>query len=187
MSESQFKQVLNIEWDKITEAYKFLDEQWANIKGNTPVAVQLGHGASIQLTNIVINTGSSGSTIQFGGLEFFTATTRAAVVPMNSMNSDRPARRPHSAGTATHLVHLPTQRSTTEAIIRRADLLASQAANVAKSPHKRNSMFERLSQPEVSATPGERISVVTTNATTLPNKLVVLGNIMLKLPHMKES
>ncbi|KAL0927744.1 hypothetical protein M5K25_001950 [Dendrobium thyrsiflorum] len=45
---------------------------------NTPMTVQLGQGARIQLANAVINTGSSGATIQFGSVDFPAVVARTA-------------------------------------------------------------------------------------------------------------
>ncbi|KAL0927954.1 hypothetical protein M5K25_002182 [Dendrobium thyrsiflorum] len=48
-------------------------------KQDTPITVHLGRGARIQLANTVINTGSTGATIQFGSLDFSAITARTTV------------------------------------------------------------------------------------------------------------
>ncbi|KAL0906669.1 hypothetical protein M5K25_025182 [Dendrobium thyrsiflorum] len=48
-------------------------------KQDTPITVHLGRGARIQLANTVINTGSTGATIQFGSVDFSTITARTTV------------------------------------------------------------------------------------------------------------
>ncbi|KAL0909160.1 hypothetical protein M5K25_020003 [Dendrobium thyrsiflorum] len=62
---------------------------------NTTFTVQLGRGASIQLANAIINTENFESTIQFGRLQFSTATTKAAAIPVYNMDAKEHARRPH--------------------------------------------------------------------------------------------
>ncbi|KAL0911129.1 hypothetical protein M5K25_019245 [Dendrobium thyrsiflorum] len=48
-------------------------------KQDTPITVHLGRGARIQLANTVINTGSTGATIQFGSVDFSVITARTTV------------------------------------------------------------------------------------------------------------
>ncbi|KAL0914372.1 hypothetical protein M5K25_014716 [Dendrobium thyrsiflorum] len=48
-------------------------------KQDTQITVHLGRGARIQLANIVINTGSTGATIQFGSVDFSAITTRTTL------------------------------------------------------------------------------------------------------------
>ncbi|KAL0913885.1 hypothetical protein M5K25_017377 [Dendrobium thyrsiflorum] len=107
---------------------------------NTPMTVQLGQGARIQLANAIIDTGNAGATIQFGSLDFPAVVARTAVVPVNDMNTGRPARRPHSAEASARHAHLSAPRATT-----------------AQNPRRRISVFERLSQPEASSS-GERLT-----------------------------
>ncbi|KAL0917873.1 hypothetical protein M5K25_012974 [Dendrobium thyrsiflorum] len=130
---------------------------------NTPMTVQLGQGARIQLANAIIDTGNAGATIQFGSLDFPAVVARTAVVPVNDMNTGRPARRPHSAEASARHAHLSAPQATT-----------------AQDPRRRISIFERLSQPEAPATKrivtGGRISVVTANTTTLPTGSPASGN-----------
>ncbi|KAL0903763.1 hypothetical protein M5K25_028165 [Dendrobium thyrsiflorum] len=130
---------------------------------NTAFTVQLGRGANIQLANAVINTGSSGATIQFGSVDFPAVVARTAVVPVNDMNTGRPTRRPHFTETSARLAHLSAPRST-----------------IAQDPRRRISVFERLSQSEAPATQrvvtGRKISVVTANTTTLPTGSPASGN-----------
>ncbi|PKU73653.1 hypothetical protein MA16_Dca009960 [Dendrobium catenatum] len=71
---------------------------------NTSVTVQLGRGASIQLANAIINTGA---TIQFGGLQFSATTARSVIVHVYIMNSEAPARRPHSTETTVRRMYFP--------------------------------------------------------------------------------
>ncbi|KAL0927767.1 hypothetical protein M5K25_001975 [Dendrobium thyrsiflorum] len=127
---------------------------------NTAFTVQLGRGANIQLANTVINTGSSGATIQFGSVDFPAVVARATATPAYGTDSERPARRPHSAEASARHAHLSAPRATT-----------------AQDPRRRISVFERLSQPEAPATTrivtGGRISVVTANTTTLPTGVSV--------------
>ncbi|KAL0903999.1 hypothetical protein M5K25_026067 [Dendrobium thyrsiflorum] len=127
---------------------------------NTAFTVQLGRGANIQLANAVINTGSSGATIQFGSVDFPAVVARATATPAYGTDSERPARRPHSAEASARHAHLSAPRATT-----------------AQDPRRRISVFERLSQPEALATTrivtGGRISVVTANTTTLPTGVSV--------------
>ncbi|KAL0918783.1 hypothetical protein M5K25_010817 [Dendrobium thyrsiflorum] len=129
---------------------------------NTAFTVQLGRGANIQLANAVINTGSSGATIQFGSVDFPTVVARTAATSAYGTDSERPARRPHSAETSAHSAHLSAPRVT-----------------VNQDPRRRISVFERISQPEAPATKrimtGGRISVVTANTTTLPTEMSVPG------------
>ncbi|KAL0910999.1 hypothetical protein M5K25_019100 [Dendrobium thyrsiflorum] len=122
---------------------------------NTPMTVQLGQGARIQLANAIIDTGNAGATIQFGSLDFPAVVARTAVVPVNDMNTGRPTRRPHCTETSARRAHLSAPRATT-----------------AQDPRRRISVFERLSQPETPATKrivtDGRVSVVIANTTTLP-------------------
>ncbi|KAL0928736.1 hypothetical protein M5K25_000655 [Dendrobium thyrsiflorum] len=130
---------------------------------NTAFTVQLGRGANIQLANAVINTGSSGATIQFGSVDFPAVVARTAATSACGTDSERPARRPHSAETSARSAHLSAPRVT-----------------VTQDPRRRISIFERISQPEAPATKrivtGGRISVVTANTTTLPTGSPASGN-----------
>ncbi|KAL0907941.1 hypothetical protein M5K25_022398 [Dendrobium thyrsiflorum] len=121
---------------------------------NTAFTVQLGRGANIQLANAVINTGSSGATIQFGSVDFPAVVARTAATSAYVTDSERPARRPHSAETSARRAHLSAPRVTTT-----------------EDPRGRISVFERLSQSEAPIIKrsmiGERISVVVANNTTL--------------------
>ncbi|KAL0906151.1 hypothetical protein M5K25_024620 [Dendrobium thyrsiflorum] len=129
---------------------------------NTAFTVQLGRGANIQLANAVINTGSSGATIQFGSVDFPAVVARTTATSAYSTDSERLARRPHSIETSARRAHLSAPRATT-----------------AQDPRKRISVFERISQPEAPATKrivtGGRISVVTANTTTRPIGMSVPG------------
>ncbi|KAL0903737.1 hypothetical protein M5K25_028135 [Dendrobium thyrsiflorum] len=122
---------------------------------NTAFTVQLGRGANIQLANAVINTGSSGATIQFGSVDFPAVVARTTATPAYGTDSERLARRPHSTETSARRAHLSAPRATT-----------------AQNPRGRISVFDRLSQSEAPtikrSMTGGRISVVTTNTTTLP-------------------
>ncbi|KAL0913308.1 hypothetical protein M5K25_016759 [Dendrobium thyrsiflorum] len=130
---------------------------------NTPMTVQLGQGARIQLANAVINTGSSGATIQFGSVDFPAVVARTAATSAYGTDFERPARRPHSAETSARSAHLSAPRVT-----------------VTQEPRRRISVFERISQPKAPATKrivtGGRISVVTANTTTLPTGSPASGN-----------
>ncbi|KAL0917856.1 hypothetical protein M5K25_012957 [Dendrobium thyrsiflorum] len=130
---------------------------------NTPMTVQLGQGARIQLANATIETGNAGATIQFGSLDFPAIVARAAVVPVNDMNTGRPTMRPHSTETSARRAHPSAPRAT-----------------AAQDPRRRISVFERLSQSEAPATKrvvtGGRVSVVTANTTTLPTGSPASGN-----------
>ncbi|PKU86834.1 hypothetical protein MA16_Dca022494 [Dendrobium catenatum] len=114
------------------------------------MTVQLGREARIKLTNAVIETGYTGGTMHFGGLEFSATAARAAVVPVYGVNSKEFSGMSHSARTA--------------------------AIGAAQG---RASVFERLSQPETLTTKrvvdGRKISVVTANTTTLPRETVAPG------------
>ncbi|KAL0912383.1 hypothetical protein M5K25_018350 [Dendrobium thyrsiflorum] len=123
---------------------------------NTPMTVQLGQGARIQLANAVINTGSSGATIQFGSVDFPAVVARTAATSAYDTDSERPARRPHSAETSACHAHLSAPRATT-----------------AQDPRRRISVFERLSQSATTqrVVTGGKISVVTANTTNLPTGL----------------
>ncbi|KAL0928496.1 hypothetical protein M5K25_000380 [Dendrobium thyrsiflorum] len=129
---------------------------------NTAFTVQLGRGANIQLANAVINTGSSGATIQFGSVDFPAVVARTTATPAYDTDSERVARRPHSIETSARRAHLSAPRATT-----------------AQDPRRRISVFERISQPEAPATKrivtGGRISVVTANTTTRPIGMSVPG------------
>ncbi|KAL0923445.1 hypothetical protein M5K25_007502 [Dendrobium thyrsiflorum] len=130
---------------------------------NTPMTVQLGQGARIQLANAIIDTGNAGATIQFGSLDFPAVVARTAVVPVNDMNTGRPTRRPHCTETSARRAHLSAPRATT-----------------AQDPRRRISVFERLYQPETPATKrivtDGRVSVVIANTTTLPTGSPASGN-----------
>ncbi|KAL0921414.1 hypothetical protein M5K25_008481 [Dendrobium thyrsiflorum] len=130
---------------------------------NTPMTVQLGQGARIQLANAVINAGSSGATIQFGSVDFPAVVARTAATSAYGTDFERPARRPHSVETSARSAHLSAPRVT-----------------VTQEPRRRISVFERISQPEAPATKrivtGGRISVVTANTTTLPTGSPASGN-----------
>ncbi|KAL0915759.1 hypothetical protein M5K25_013212 [Dendrobium thyrsiflorum] len=130
---------------------------------NTPTTVQLGQGARIQLANAIIETGNAGATIQFGSLDFPAVVARDAATSTYGTASERPARRTHSTETSARLAHLSAPRATT-----------------AQDPHRRISVFERLSQSEAPATKrvvtGGRVSVVTANTTTLPTGSPASGN-----------
>ncbi|KAL0922645.1 hypothetical protein M5K25_006647 [Dendrobium thyrsiflorum] len=129
---------------------------------NTAFNVQLGRGANIQLANAVINTGSSGATIQFGSVDFSAVVAGAISTSAYGTDSERPARWPHSAETSARSAHLSAPRVT-----------------VTQDPRRRISVFERISQPEAPSTKrimtGGRISVVTANTTTLPTGMSVPG------------
>ncbi|KAL0904462.1 hypothetical protein M5K25_026579 [Dendrobium thyrsiflorum] len=119
---------------------------------NTPMTVQLGQGARIQLANAIIETGNVGATIQFGSLDFPAVVARTAVAPVSDMDTGKPARRLHPSGAPTRRTHLPAQRP------------------IVEEPSRRTSVFERLSQSEVPTIKrtlnGGRISVVTANTTS---------------------
>ncbi|KAL0915931.1 hypothetical protein M5K25_013399 [Dendrobium thyrsiflorum] len=143
-------------WNSKRKTIDASDEWW---KGkiemdlqNTAFTIQLGRGANIQLANDVINTGSSRATFQFGSVDFPTVIARAAATSAYSTDSERHIRRPHSAARRAHL--------------------SAPRATTAQDPHRRIFVFERLSESEALATKrivtGGRISVVTTNTTTLP-------------------
>ncbi|KAL0921196.1 hypothetical protein M5K25_008248 [Dendrobium thyrsiflorum] len=129
---------------------------------NTPMTVQLGQGARIQLANAIIKTGNAGATIQFGILNFPAIVARAAVAPVSDMNTRKPTRRVRPSGVPTRCMHLPVQRPATE------------------DPRGRISVFERLSQSEAPIIKrsmiGERISVVAANTTTLSTGSPASGN-----------
>ncbi|KAL0917553.1 hypothetical protein M5K25_012620 [Dendrobium thyrsiflorum] len=130
---------------------------------NTPMTVQLGQGARIQLANAINETGNAGATIQFGSLDFPAVVARTAVVPVNDMNTGRPTRRPHCTETSARRAHLSAPRAT-----------------AAQDPRRRISVFERLSQSEAPVTKrvvtGGRVSVVIANTTTLPTGSPASGN-----------
>ncbi|KAL0921439.1 hypothetical protein M5K25_008509 [Dendrobium thyrsiflorum] len=129
---------------------------------NTVFTVQLGRGANIQLANAVINTGSSGATIQFGSVDFPAVVARTTATPAYGTDSERLARRPHSTETSARRAHLSAPRATT-----------------AQDPRRRISVFERISQPEAPTTKrvvtGGKISVVTANTTTRPTGMSIPG------------
>ncbi|KAL0921278.1 hypothetical protein M5K25_008337 [Dendrobium thyrsiflorum] len=114
---------------------------------NTAFTVQLGSGANIQLANAVINTGSSGATIQFGSVDFPAFVARTTATPAYGTDSERLARRPHSTETSARRAHLSAPRATT-----------------AQDPRRRISVFKRISQPEAPTTKrvvtGGKISVL---------------------------
>ncbi|KAL0910033.1 hypothetical protein M5K25_020960 [Dendrobium thyrsiflorum] len=105
---------------------------------NTPFTVQLGRGASIQLANAVINTGNSEATIRFGSLEFSAATAMAAAVPIYGINVQGHTARPNSAETYARRVNSMQQPR------------AARIATAKAVQQNRTSVFERLSQPELS-------------------------------------
>ncbi|PKU60318.1 hypothetical protein MA16_Dca026065 [Dendrobium catenatum] len=117
---------------------------------DTPMIVQLGRGARIQLANTIIETGNTGATIHFGGLEFSAPNARAAAVPVNGINSENFSGRSHSEKTAA--------RGATQG---------------------RTFVFERLFQPDTLTAKrvvhGRKVSVVTANTTALPRELVAHG------------
>ncbi|KAL0926696.1 hypothetical protein M5K25_002940 [Dendrobium thyrsiflorum] len=123
---------------------------------NTPMTVQLGQGARIQLANAIIETGNAGATIQFGSVDFPAIAARTTAIPVNGRNTER----------------------STETSARRAHLLAPQATT-AQNPRGRISVFDRLSQSEAPtikrSMTGGRISVVTANTTTRPTGMSVPG------------
>ncbi|KAL0928584.1 hypothetical protein M5K25_000482 [Dendrobium thyrsiflorum] len=123
---------------------------------NTPMTVQLGQGARIQLANAIIETGNAGATIQLGSVDFPAIAARTTAIPVNGRNTER----------------------STETSARRAHLLAPQATT-AQNPHGRISVFDRLSQSEAPtikrSMTGGRISVVTANTTTRPTGMSVPG------------
>ncbi|KAL0918515.1 hypothetical protein M5K25_010524 [Dendrobium thyrsiflorum] len=80
---------------------------------NTPMTVQLGQGARIQLANAVINTGISGATIQFGSVDFPAVVARDVATSAYGIDSERPARGPHSTETSARRAHLSAPRATT--------------------------------------------------------------------------
>ncbi|KAL0903414.1 hypothetical protein M5K25_027793 [Dendrobium thyrsiflorum] len=129
---------------------------------NTAFIVQLGCGANIQLANAVINTGSSGATIQFGSVDFPAVVARTAATSAYGTDSEKTARRPHSAEISARSAHLSAPRVT-----------------ITQDPRRRISVFERISQPEAPATKrivtGGRISVVTANTATRPTGMSVPG------------
>ncbi|KAL0925455.1 hypothetical protein M5K25_003787 [Dendrobium thyrsiflorum] len=66
------------------------------IHRTSPVTIQLGRGASIQLVNAVINIGNTRATIQFGGLKFSAATVKIVVAYIHVTDTEGPIRQPHS-------------------------------------------------------------------------------------------
>ncbi|XP_028556490.1 uncharacterized protein LOC110113045 [Dendrobium catenatum] len=94
------------------------------------------------LTNGVIETGNTGATIHFGGLEFSAATARAAAVPVYGVNSDEFSGRSHSARIS--------------------------AAQGRVSVFERLSESEALTTKRVVT--GRKISMVTANTTNLHQK-----------------
>ncbi|PKU85292.1 hypothetical protein MA16_Dca010451 [Dendrobium catenatum] len=86
---------------------------------STPMIVQLGRGARIQLENAIIEIGNAGATIQFSSLNFSAVIERTAIIPVNDMESEGPAKRPHSIEAATRRAHLPAPQPTTEESRRR--------------------------------------------------------------------
>ncbi|KAL0906113.1 hypothetical protein M5K25_024579 [Dendrobium thyrsiflorum] len=113
---------------------------------NTPTTVQLGQGARIQLANAIIETGNAGATIQFGSLDFPAVIARTAAISAYGTDSEKTARRPHSAETSARSAHLSVPRVT-----------------ITQDPRRRISVFERISQPEAPTTKrvvtGGRVSV----------------------------
>ncbi|KAL0926135.1 hypothetical protein M5K25_004529 [Dendrobium thyrsiflorum] len=105
---------------------------------NTPFTVQLGRGASIQLANAVINTGDSEPTIRFGSLEFPAATVMAAAVPIHGITVQGHTARSNSAETYARRVNSVQQAR------------ATRIATAKAVQQNRTSVFERLSQPELS-------------------------------------
>ncbi|KAL0909817.1 hypothetical protein M5K25_020715 [Dendrobium thyrsiflorum] len=105
---------------------------------NTPFTVQLGRGASIQLANAVINTGDSEATIRFGSLEFPVATAMATAVPIHGMTVQGHSARPNSAETYARCTYSVQQQQ------------AARTATTKVVQQNRTSVFERLSQPELS-------------------------------------
>ncbi|KAL0928756.1 hypothetical protein M5K25_000677 [Dendrobium thyrsiflorum] len=69
---ASFRQAFE-DYSKENSPIKTMDKQ------DTPITVHLGRGARIQLTNTVINTGSTGATIQFGSVDFSAITARTTV------------------------------------------------------------------------------------------------------------
>ncbi|KAL0920793.1 hypothetical protein M5K25_009962 [Dendrobium thyrsiflorum] len=128
---------------------------------NTPMTVQLGQGARIQLANAIIETGNTGATIQFGTVDLPAITARIAGVAPHTANSEKPARRPRPTEAPIRRVHLPAPRPTTE------------------QPRRKVSVFERLSQSEAPTAKrvvsGGRISMMAANTTTLPTGLSAPG------------
>lgn len=58
-----------------------------------PFIVQMRWGSSIHLANALINTEDFEATTQFDSLEFYVATTKAAIVPIHSITfQGHPAR-----------------------------------------------------------------------------------------------
>ncbi|KAL0925344.1 hypothetical protein M5K25_003665 [Dendrobium thyrsiflorum] len=96
-------------------------------------------------------------------VDFPAVVARTAATFAYGTDSERPARRPHSAETSARSAHLSAPRVT-----------------VTQEPHRRISVFERISQPEAPAAKrivtGGRISVVTANTTTLPTGSPASGN-----------
>ncbi|KAL0922804.1 hypothetical protein M5K25_006824 [Dendrobium thyrsiflorum] len=73
---------------------------------NTSFTVQLGGGASIQLTNALINTGNIRATIQFGSVDFPAIIARTAAIPANGRNAERLSRRLNTTEAPTRRAHL---------------------------------------------------------------------------------
>ncbi|KAL0910789.1 hypothetical protein M5K25_018877 [Dendrobium thyrsiflorum] len=128
---------------------------------NTPMTVQLGQGARIQLANAIIETENAGATIQFGSVDFPAITARTASILANGRNTEGLARRLNSTEAPTRRVHLPAPRPTTE------------------QPRRKVSVFERLSQSEAPTAKrvvsGGRISMMAANTITLPTWLSAPG------------
>ncbi|KAL0910261.1 hypothetical protein M5K25_021225 [Dendrobium thyrsiflorum] len=104
---------------------------------NTPLTIQLGQGASIQLANVVDNTKNIG----FGGLKFSAAIVKDAVIPVYNMESKGSARKPHSTeATARHTVpardsHYEESRSWAKHILVTANPTALPSEPVALGRH----------------------------------------------------
>ncbi|KAL0906621.1 hypothetical protein M5K25_025132 [Dendrobium thyrsiflorum] len=135
---------------------------------NTPFTVQLGRGASIQLANVVINTGNSEATIRFVSLEFPAATAMASVVPVHGITVLGHTVRPDSAKTYARRAYSVQQPR------------AARTATSKVVQQNRTSVFERLSHPEVSTVKKTDIKQKTlpilSSVITLPNEPFVPGS-----------
>ncbi|KAL0921135.1 hypothetical protein M5K25_008178 [Dendrobium thyrsiflorum] len=130
-------------------AYKvFIEFDYSNLRWIYRILLSLSNWDVVLTSNwqTLINTGSSGATIQFGSVDFPAVVARTAATFTYGTDSEKTARRPNSAETSARSAHLSAPRVT-----------------VTQDPRRRISVFKRISQPEAPATKrivtGGRISV----------------------------
>ncbi|KAL0928580.1 hypothetical protein M5K25_000478 [Dendrobium thyrsiflorum] len=91
------KPVRRLQRERDIHKYPLAGKRLRLFQTGTPITVHLGRGARIQLANTVINTGSTGATIQFGSVDF-SAITAGTTVPRAYLPAPQTTARDNPQG-----------------------------------------------------------------------------------------